>query len=174
MESPFYATARDLLHVCTHVAERIPLRFDRTGWFVTATLNPVHLPAESDLRTEVPHVGYLLTRANAAVAARRVETAQGTRFFVDELLNPESASLVLGYRPSTSLLTPGSIGTTSAQGEGVQIVREFRKAMTKHFTKVRAYWVGAEALALRRAGGRLGLSEQSPPEFDLLLGEHDA
>jgi hypothetical protein len=173
MQSPFYATPRDLRDICARVVDRIPLRFDRAGSFETATLNAIALPTEADLTTREPHVAYLLNRSEAAVSVRRLETMQGARFFVDELLNPESATLALGHRPSVSVLTPGSIGTTSKAGEGVQIVWEFRKAMANYFTKVRAYWVGPEALALLRSGARLTLSEQSAPSFDL-AEKHDA
>jgi hypothetical protein len=49
-------------------------------------------------------------------------------------------------------------------------MKRFYTAIRKRFTKVRAFWVGPEALALLHAGKRLTAATQCPPEFDLRPG----
>jgi hypothetical protein len=48
-------------------------------------------------------------------------------------------------------------------------MKRFRAAMKESFTRVRAFWVGPQAMELLRNGKRLTLAEQCPPEMDLKL-----
>jgi len=46
-------------------------------------------------------------------------------------------------------------------------MRLFSRTIRKHFTKIKVFWVGPEAMIGFRSGYRLTIAEQSPPEFDL-------
>jgi hypothetical protein len=48
----------------------------------------------------------------------------------------------------------------------------FETGFKKSFHKVRAYFVGPEALKAAQFGTRLTIATQSPPEFDLKAATH--
>lgn len=173
MQRHFYATGADLVDLVREVARHTSLRYDSTEYRRSASVRSTGMPSLSDLQSTVPRATLLVTPSELGVEAKRIDAAEGVRFAVDELLNPHSATLKLGSSPSPSILTPGSIGTTASDGSGVKIVRAFEKELKRRFVRLKAYWVGPEAYRMFSAGARLTLSEQSPPQFDLVAGGHD-
>jgi hypothetical protein len=173
VQKHFYATSRDLQEICAEVSRTLAVRYDRAGVFATADLHPIENPSGTDLAATGSADSYLISLVDAGPQIRRIETTSGVRFAVDELINPASATLQLGFKPSASVLTPGTVGCTAASGSGPKIVRCFEKALVARFKRVRAYWVGPEAVAMLNSGARLTPSAQSPREYDL-VAEHDA
>jgi hypothetical protein len=173
VQSRFYATSSDLYEVCLVVSRALHLRYDCAGNFPTVILHPLVTPLVPDLEPLEPMTAFLVTPSEVPVHIRRIDGAHGTSFAIDELDNPSSATLGLGLRPAPHILTPGYVGTTAKQGAGTKIVRRYQKELARQFVRIRSYWVGPQALAMLKSGARLTLSEQTPPEFDLLREEPD-
>jgi hypothetical protein len=89
------------------------------------------------------------------------------RFDVAPLWNPDSVELRVGGEWKDGAIISGSITAFLPTPISQSLARALQSRVKKHFTRVRAYWVGPEALIAFRAGRRLTMAIQSPPEYDL-------
>jgi hypothetical protein len=89
------------------------------------------------------------------------------RFDVEQPWNPHSVFLNVGGEWTDGTIISGTITTISNSPISRSLMRALHSRVKKHFTRVRAYWVGPDALAAFRAGRRLTMAIQSPPEYDL-------
>lgn len=90
----------------------------------------------------------------------------GVHYFVD--MHPTSIVFWPGGLYENRCLIAGHIGTASDHPESIKLYREFTRATTKGFKKVRNYYVGPQALRFLDQGMRLitmGIDE--PVEYDL-------
>jgi hypothetical protein len=90
-----------------------------------------------------------------------------TRYDVYQSNNPESVLLRLGGFWKDGSLISGHMVSSSEQEFARKVMNSLRKSMRRSFTRVGAFWVGPEALALLREGRRLCTAIQSPVEYDL-------
>lgn len=65
------------------------------------------------------------------------------------------------------MIIAGRIATISDSAASQALMRLSTSLIKKYFTRVRAYWVGPEALKQLRDGKRLSMAEQSPALYDL-------
>jgi hypothetical protein len=65
------------------------------------------------------------------------------------------------------MIIAGRIATISDPAASQALMRLSASLIKQYFTRVRAYWVGPEALTQLRAGKRLSFAEQSPALYDL-------
>jgi hypothetical protein len=113
---------------------------------------------------------YLVTEREIAIHVRPVATHSGiTRYLLDQLINPDTVTFTPAGIWNTDVVLHGRVATVSDSAIAQELMKRFSKAIRKHFTKVNAFWVGPEALELLKAGKRLTIAAQSPPEFDLTL-----
>ncbi len=111
---------------------------------------------------------YLVTPATATVQVREVpQRSGGTRYAVDQLINPDSITLSHGGFFASGVLLSGCAGTASDTAFAKQVYRVFAAAVAKQFTRTRFYYIGAEAKTLFEQGCRLTACADSPPEYDL-------
>jgi hypothetical protein len=89
------------------------------------------------------------------------------RFVIDQLLNPDSITFSAGGLWNNDLLLHGSVGTASQSKSSQKLMKRFHDMLKKEFTKVKAFYVGPQALILLNNGKRLTISAQSPQKFDL-------
>ncbi|NUN48054.1 MAG: hypothetical protein HUU15_04400 [Candidatus Brocadiae bacterium] len=99
---------------------------------------------------------------------RPVTASDGvTRFYVDQLANPETIEVQMGGRFREGVLIGGRVATVSEAMESQVLYRRFRSALRRHFTRVRAFLVGPSAHRRLLSGWRLTTAAHSPMEFDL-------
>jgi hypothetical protein len=91
------------------------------------------------------------------------------RFAIDQLVNPDTVVFTPGGVWNEEILLHGRIATASESDASQNLMKRFQSALKKHFTKIKAFYVGPGALALLKSGKRLTASEQSPREFDLTI-----
>jgi|GEM_PF-980853 len=91
------------------------------------------------------------------------------RFIIDQLLNPDTITFTAGGLWNNDILLHGSIGTASQSKSSLILMKTFHDVLKKQFIKVRAFYVGPQALVLLKNGKRLTISAQSPQKFDLTL-----
>jgi hypothetical protein len=111
---------------------------------------------------------YLVTPADVPVQVREVpQISGGTRYAVDQLINPDSIALSHGGLFSAEILLCGRVGTVSDSPIAKALLRACLNAIAKEFVCVKAFWVGPQAVELLHHGCRLTIGADSPKEFDL-------
>lgn len=172
----FYAAERDLLPVFETVERSRPLKYVRMGQVEGLDLETfaagVELPnlgkASSD--SAINSDSFLVAEYSLPIKTRRVKGAVGERLYVDQLENPDTLVLTPGGAWETGIILHGRAATVSESMTSQELMKQFHAAFRKHFTKIKAYFVGPEALTLLEAGRRLTISAQSPRDFDLRIG----
>jgi hypothetical protein len=159
---PFFATSNDLSSLLTSVLSECSLDFVQSGLFavsMTKRLGP------DDLE---PFSNYIVVCRGYPVSVRTVPQRHGAdRYAVDQLQNPESVSLSLGGTLQGHHLVASQVGTT---GGGVDIYKQFERAICRQFERVKSYYVGSEAGKLMDTGVRLSPTKRSPRDYDLTRG----
>lgn len=111
---------------------------------------------------------YLITPVACQVSIRSVPQAAGAmKYAVDQLDNPDSASLTHGRLFVPGVLISGRIATASATPAAKKLFSAFSNAIGKLFRRVNAFYVGPEAYELLRQGCRLTFNADAPREYDL-------
>ena len=175
MQRHFYATTDDLLPVFELVEKKYLLAYARTGLFHEelqasfpkgSTLPTLAKPGTAENAVTGP--AYLVTEREIAVRSRVVQQLDGSRnYAVDQLLNPDSIVIQHGGLCASNVLISGRISTVSNTPSALRMQRAFTAAMSKSFTRVKAYWVGPQAMILMQDGARLTSDVRSPKEYDL-------
>ena len=170
----FFATKDDLLLVLRKLEASRPIKYTRAGQLV----GPV--PEIWKSGDDLPQLGkatgdqavacdpFLVIDEDSTVhvESRRMFNGQ-ERFDVYQYMNPDSIELRPGGEWTDGAIIPGDITTISTSPISQALMRSAHSAIKKHFTRVRAFWVGPEALVALRSGKRLTYAIQSPPAFDL-------
>ena len=176
----FFATPVDILPLLERFQSASPLQFAQGGPLSTPDralyLDATQIPGLGIATHETGSQsrGLLVAQRDVALQARRSVTRQGEPRW--NLFNADvagSVSLVLGGLWKTGTLLPGSMATMHADPAARQLMKRFASSLKQEgFTKVRAWWLGKDAMAMLRDGKRLSTTaEQPPPEFDLRLSD---
>ena len=99
-----------------------------------------------------------------------VQRKGGTKYLVDQLLNPESIELKLGgiYDDVEGVLVAGRIGTVSNHSFSLDLYGFIQKNIRKEFKRIGTFYVGADAEKKLDIGWRLVTMINSPKEYDLV------
>jgi hypothetical protein len=90
---------------------------------------------------------------------------------VDQLRNPDSVTFTPAGIWDDDVILHGRVATASDSEASQALMRRFHVAIKKGFAKVKAFYVGPQAMELLKAGKRLTIAAQSPREFDLAAQE---
>lgn len=113
---------------------------------------------------------YFVFPRGAVVNFRRIDHASGgVTIVVDQFLNPDTVEFSPGGLWRENVLLHGRVATGYRSPETDKLMNAYRWAIKRHFTRVRAFWVGPAAMELLRRGARLTAAEQCPREYDLAL-----
>jgi hypothetical protein len=170
----FFATKDDLLLILKRLEASRPIKYTRAGRLI----GPV--PEIWKSGGDLPQLGeatgnqavacdpfLVLEEASTVhVESKRMFNGQ-ERFDVYQYMNPTSIELRPGGEWTDGTVISGQIATMSTSPISQALMRSAHGAVKKHFTRVRAFWVGPESLVALRSGKRLTQAVQSPTEFDL-------
>jgi hypothetical protein len=170
----FFATRNDHLAMLREATAGRSLHFFPAGVFDDQ-------PAPFDDAAQIPVLGmarkgdqvhedrYLVLPAAEPVQRREIHlNVGGTRIAIDQLANPKSVIFCAGGEwDGGSTIISGDVGTVSDDPSGKALWLAFAKPIKKKWRRVKAYYVGPEALAVLRGGGRLTTSIRSPALYDL-------
>lgn len=172
----FYATEEDLLPIFEFAEASKPLKYARTGRYAQPKPDVLHSG------TSIPKLGtanndssiacdsYLILGQSSALAVRDMPQKDGsTNYFVDQLINPDSVVITAGGVRMPGILLHGRVATASDSPQSQELMKLFASAFRKRFRKVKAFWVGDDALSQLERGTRLTMAVSSPGEFDLKL-----
>ena len=176
MQRLFYATRNDLLPVLEAVESRRALTYLLAGSFSAPpeTFHPSAgqiptLGAPAPTRDAVGGHTYLVLPKAARLQVREVaQVGGGVRYLVDQLVNPESITFTHGGFYSPTVLLHGRVATASQAASSKSLYRTFASELAIQFTKLRAFYVGPEALDHLHSGCRLTISADSSAEYDLV------
>jgi hypothetical protein len=171
----FFATRDDLEKLLERFEQSQPVSYwatDEAGASKAMSWNRGHdLPALGAAEgTSTPACRSFLVRPVGMVpVVRRVRQDAGSVVsIVDQLENDASAVFTPAGRYNALVMLPGTFGSVWDDPDSKALLRGFSGALRKTFSKVRAYWVGPEALAALHEGIRLTISPHAAPEFDLV------
>jgi len=170
----FFATRSDILPILEEIEKKIPIKYTVAGGFsVTVPLDTFFTSAE-DGRVGIPKYpnglaswGFLITKAESQVALSFMQTIYGPRYFVDQLLNPESQTLTPGGTWANDIVLEGRIASVLKTPFSSKVERLFRRLASTKFEKIKAFYVGREAAEILDAGGRLTSAVNANPDYDL-------
>lgn len=171
----FYATAEDILQVLDLVESAGSVQYVPTGNYSAGTFKGVSDFLGSG--EEIPNLGKASADSSVGCDAFLVcdrETPvtprvllESDRVCIDQLINPDTVVFTPGGLWNDQVLLHGKVGTASDSEASQSLMRRFKSAIKKTFTKVNAFYVGPKAFELQKSGTRLTISVQSPFEFDL-------
>jgi hypothetical protein len=174
----FFALKDNLLPVLGAVERDGPLKYIRMGAYTEPKQEVFHrgadLPTLGKATSESASTSqsFLVCEADVPVSMRPVAFhAGGTNYHIDQLSNPDTITFTPGGLWTEEIVLYGRFATVSASFSEPtkRLMSRFRDQIKRHFVRVKAYYVGPNALGLLKAGKRLTIAEQSPHDFDLTL-----
>ena len=171
----FFATVEDLKPVIEAVESRFELQYLQCGLFAEEK-RPIFASLSSIDQLGIPIGGdtnfgptYLVLDRQAQVNIRTVpQQSGGTKFAVDQMINPGSITLRPGGKYSDSAVISGMVDTVRTDSKAKELMKAFSKEFRKRYIPVKGSYIGPCALSLHRDGARLTSSVFSPVKFDLL------
>jgi hypothetical protein len=170
----FFALKGDLLLALGGVESRREIKYLRSGrldgrvpgcWFSAKELPEL---GQATCDQQAGCESYLIVDRAANVYVRHSTMFSGDdRFDVDNGGNRDSIEFTPAGKWTDGAIISGRFATLNDTPPSRALMRAVHYQIRKHFTRIRAYWVGPEALAAFRAGRRLTMAIQSPPEYDL-------
>lgn len=101
------------------------------------------------------------------VSPTQVQGEDKPRWAIDQLANPDSTVLWHGGLWRPDVLLSGRVASNSKTASSQSLQRAFDTQIKRHFSRIKAFYVGEEAAQLLDSGARLTTSVQSPLEYDL-------
>ncbi len=191
----FYSTKKDILGVTEQLESSDPIKYVRFGQ--TTKLPPESYSSAMQIphlgiATHPSSVGcekYLVCDPETTIRPRPLKTLSESdvnrsiipnkeplidligveRYALDQLFNPNTITFSSGGLWKDQFLLHGGIGTASQSEFSEELMKRFLSAIKKSFIKIKAFYVGPQALELLKNGTRLTISAQSPLEFDLKI-----
>ncbi len=171
----FFATKNDLLSALCDLEAKRKIKYTRAGriegpefqvWESGANLPGLGRAAGDQAIT---CDAFLIVDGASVVTVVLQEMLNGDdRYDLEQARNPDSVILNVGGEWVDGSLISGSATTISDSTVSQSLMRTLHSGIKRHFTRIRGFWVGPEALAELRAGKRLTYAVESPPEYDLL------
>lgn len=172
----FFATANDLMPVLAAVESRRRLAYTLTGhtaspdvvsFYSGESLPTLRSSATSDTASTAS--AYLVVGVDTSIVARpiQVQCEDTPRWAIDQLVNPDSTVLWHGGSWRSDVLLSGRVASASKTASSQSLQRAFETQIKRHFSRIKAFYVGEEAARLLDSGARLTMSAQSPLEYDL-------
>lgn len=176
----FFATPSDIVPVLARFEAGEPLKFVEMGVTTTPnraiylTSNEIPNPGIATHETGSMSEAYLVSHRDTKNAITGFIDRKGeNRWSLANSDNEDSVILTISGLWKTGTLLPGNIATLHSSQAAQQLMKRFQSALRREgFSRIRGWWLGAEALERLKAGKRLTVTaEQSPPQFDFVLPE---
>ncbi|HTD97222.1 MAG TPA: hypothetical protein VK627_09835 [Edaphobacter sp.] len=178
-EVKFFALRDDLLLVLGEVEGKMRPRYTRADYYGSPVFD------QWERASEIPQLGiaiagqvvawtsYLIMETATQVVTKPFQRRDGTVvYLVDQLLNPDSVFLTAGGVLNDEIIVAGRVVSFSDSAASGELMRQYRTAIERHFTKGDIFWIGPAALADGRNGRRLKTTAKTA--FDVELPELQA
>jgi hypothetical protein len=169
---PIYATTGDLLQLLSAAESKMAMEFYVAGLVEKSAAHRSLTSGEVLHAIEASGKVYpmfLVVPAATTVNVEEIPQRKGGVHYLvgNQNYNPNSIIVHPCELINPTMLLKGQIGTISDTPESLALFATFAKVLRKQFTKVKSYWVGPEAIRILDSGGRLAITDKSPPEYDL-------
>lgn len=169
----FYAEQQDLRQLITAFEATTQCHYYEAGAFETSRIptytSLLDIPTLGTARTgDWNHATRLLLLPIGATLATRTvpQRAGGVRYFIDQLVNPQSMLLTLGGTFQPGVLIASGASTLATDAASLALYGSWAK-LVKKFKRVAYAYVGHQAHAHLQGGWRLVTSIASPPDSNL-------
>ena len=171
----FFAVPNDIAPVLRRFQSNAPLKYVQTC-LLTKPNREIYLDP-----SEIPNAGISTSGTGSGsktymVSLRDVKNQMHTSINVSGQRqwmlnigdNEDTVLLTLAGFWTTGTLLPGVMDTMHDTRIAQQLMRWFLASLKQEgFVKLDIWWLGSEAMAFLKSGGRLTSAEQAPPECDL-------
>ena len=170
---PFYATQNDLFDLLGSLSAPGNLAVTESGLFEhpevrTSALEQAEHLGISESGNHVTDKTYLIHKVAETIDVREIPQRRGgVRYSVDQQMNPHTVGLRAGGTFGENVVISGQLGLGTGDPRSDELAKLLLREMKKRFTKIKSYYVGAEALSLFDSGARLTINFAAPPEYDL-------
>jgi len=171
----FFATLVDIKPVLEEMESLLAVSYYKTGLFDNRDIEFYKTAFD------FPNLGYtlhgdwigtdsyLVMPKEELLYIRNVpQRAGGTKYAVDQQVNPASVTLNLGgqFLKKQDILVAGKIGTISESAFALDYFKKF-SSMVKRFKRIGSFYVGPEAEKKLKSGWRLVTDERRDKAYDL-------
>lgn len=170
----FFATKRDLESLLAAVESQRRLQYVQSGMFdspeTVVVTSGLHIPnlgfAPSGDHNHEPW--WLVMDPDAKISIESVPQRRGgTRYAIDQRLNPHTVSFSGGGVYQESCVIDGNVGTCTDDSTSIDLVNVFAREVRRQFKRIKSFYVGQEAEQLLDAGYRLTIGVNASREIDL-------
>lgn len=175
----FFAIDNDLLYIMDEVEKNMDLQYASAGVFSSKSNlafevydKGANIPNLSKATSDsaVSCESFLVCQQGIPIQQRDLVFNDGTKgFAIDQLYNQHAATLVSAGLLNDEIILYGTLGAAHGTESAMKIIRAFEKNINNKFTKVKAFWVGPNALIALKKGKRLTIASQSPRSYDLSM-----
>ncbi|MEN0036223.1 MAG: hypothetical protein AAGC78_04115 [Cellvibrio sp.] len=167
-----YALYEDLQIILESLESKIDIKYAEFNQF-DSKLGCIY-----DSYKDIPYLSgdengpqYLILKKETPLIGRFIEGS--SKYAFDQLLNPDSIVLKPGVTINKDFIISGNVGSASVNDSEISkaLFKAAQKIIKAHFKRVAAYWIGNGAYQVLLNGGRLGISTQTPPLFDLKIDQ---
>lgn len=172
--TPFYATRNDLLDWLSAVSATRDLAVTEFGTFEepdvrTVALEQAEQLGKSESGNHLTDTTYLIHDVSEAIEVREVPQRRGgVRYSIDQQMNPHTVGLKAGGTFGENVVISGQLGLGTGDPRSDELAALLLREMKKRFSKIKSYYVGAEAASLLDSGARLTINEAASKEYDLV------
>jgi hypothetical protein len=171
----FFALKEDILLVLGAIERDAKLQYTRMGLFSAPAKDSFEegggIPSLGEATTDSASSGqsFLVAKSSYQIGIRPIKVGIENRYAIDQLMNQDTVVFSHGGLWSKDFVISGRVSTVSDSIEAQWLMKRFGSAFKRNFSKVKAFYVGPQALSLLNAGKRLTASIHSPEEYDLTL-----
>lgn len=169
----FFATKDDLLQVLNDANFKVPCVFSiqRECGELGVYESPEKIEDLSVISVGDQNQSnmYLLINPSEQPKTRTVEQRSGgVKHFYDQMSQPKSVSFRAGgLMEGAACMIAGQVGTISSDEWSLVLYKAIFSSAKKRFTKIKSFYVGAEAGKKLDDGYRLTTNIKSPVDYDL-------
>ncbi|HZZ71865.1 MAG TPA: hypothetical protein VFE24_06400, partial [Pirellulales bacterium] len=171
-QTMFFALTDDLLALLEIVESKGSLKYTLMGNFLAdeMTDGPTVYSSGAAIRNlgkaKVPSATgcnrFLVCESGMSINLESFNGKTSKRVLIDQLINPDTVTFAPGGAWDDDVILSGRVATVSTTPIAQALMRRFKNAIKKTFTKVRAYYVGPQALVQLQNGKRLTAAVQCP------------
>ncbi len=172
--TPFYATRSDLLDWLGGVSANRDLAVTEFGTFEesyvrTRAIWHADQLGKSESGNHITDKIYLVHDISESIDVREVPQRRGgVRYSIDQEMNPHTVGLTAGGSFGENVVISGQLGIGTGDARSDELAALLLREMKKRFSKIKSYYVGAEAESLLDSGARLTINETASREYDLV------
>lgn len=169
-----FATRDDLINLFSSIEKAMDLQYVQTGLFpydepiVCRSICDIENFGIASTGDQNLELTFLILERNRRINVRTVPQRRGgLKYAVDQLENPESVAFTPGGDFEGRVLISGRIGTANKNEKSLYLLRLIGEEIRREFEKIRAFFVGRQAVSALDSGVRLTASIAAPTRTDL-------